>query len=86
MNAMFFEVGRDERQLVNGVSEFPGHASRSNGHEANSGDGGRNLQRANGANRISEIAMTGKRRKSTSFVATSAASNDLVEVRVILSV
>ena len=47
MDAMFFEnVGRDERQLVNGFSEFGGHASRSNGHEANSGNGGRNLQRA----------------------------------------
>jgi hypothetical protein len=31
---MFLEnVGRDERQLVNGLSEFRGHASRSNGHE-----------------------------------------------------
>ena len=47
VDAMFFEdVGRDERQLVNGRSEFRGHASRSNGHEANSGDGGRNIQRA----------------------------------------
>jgi hypothetical protein len=44
---MFFEdVCRDERQLVNGLSEFRGHALRSDGHEANSGDGGRNLQRA----------------------------------------
>ena len=41
---MFFEdVGRDERQLVNGLSEFGGHASCSNGHEANSGDSGRNF-------------------------------------------
>ena len=48
VNAMFLEdVGRDERQM-NGLSEFRGHASRSNGHEANSGDGGRNLQRAIG--------------------------------------
>ena len=46
---MFLEnVGRDERQLVNGLSEFRGHASRSNGHEADSGGGGRNLQRAIG--------------------------------------
>ena len=45
MDAMFLEdVGRDERQLVNGLSEFRGHASRSNDYEANSGDGGRNLQ------------------------------------------
>src|ERR1700720_4876087 len=44
VDAMFFEnVGRDERELVNGFTEFRGHASRSNGHEANSGDGGRNL-------------------------------------------
>jgi hypothetical protein len=49
VDVMFFEnVGRDERQLVNGLSEFRGHASRSNGHEANSGDGGRNLQRVIG--------------------------------------
>jgi len=44
VDPMFLEdVGRDERQLVNRLSEFRGHASRSNGHEANSGDGGRNL-------------------------------------------
>ena len=44
VDAMFLEnVCRDERQLVNGFTEFRGHASRSNGHEANSGDGGRNL-------------------------------------------
>jgi hypothetical protein len=42
---MFLEdVSRDERQVVNGFIEFRGHASRSNGHEANSGFGGRNLQ------------------------------------------
>jgi hypothetical protein len=47
VDAMFLEnVGRDERQLVNGRSEFRGHASRSNGHEANSGDSSGNLQRA----------------------------------------
>jgi len=47
VDAMFFEnVGRDERQLVNGPSEFRGHASRSNGHEANSGVGRGNLQLA----------------------------------------
>jgi hypothetical protein len=46
VNAMFLEnVGRDQRQLVNGLSEFRGHASRSNGHEANSGGGDRNLPR-----------------------------------------
>ena len=46
MDAMFLEnVGRDERQLVNGLSEFRCHASRSNGHEADSGDGRGNLQR-----------------------------------------
>ena len=49
VDAMFFEdVGRDERQLVNGLSEFGGHASRSNGYEANSVGGGRNLQLAIG--------------------------------------
>jgi hypothetical protein len=49
VNAMFFEnVGRDERQVVNGVSEFRGHASRSNGHEANSGDSRGNLPHAAG--------------------------------------
>ena len=49
VDAMFLEnVCRDERQLVNGLSEFRGHASRSNGHEANSGGGGRNLPRAIG--------------------------------------
>jgi hypothetical protein len=47
VDAMFLEdVRRDERQLLNGLSEFRGHASRSNGYEANSGDGGRNLQMA----------------------------------------
>jgi hypothetical protein len=47
VNVMFLEnVCRDERQLVNGLSEFGGHASRSNGHEANSDDGRRNLPRA----------------------------------------
>jgi hypothetical protein len=46
---MFLENGgRDERQVVNWLSEFRGHASRSNGHEANSGSGGRNLHRAIG--------------------------------------
>jgi hypothetical protein len=46
---MFLEdVGRDERQVVNGLSEFRGHASCSNGHEANSGYGGGNLRRAIG--------------------------------------
>src|SRR5207253_733706 len=49
VDAMFLEdVGRDERQLVNGRSEFRGHASRSDGHEADSRDGGRNLQRRPG--------------------------------------
>jgi hypothetical protein len=44
VDAMFLEdVGRDERQVVKGLSEFRGHASRSNGHEANSGNGDRNL-------------------------------------------
>jgi hypothetical protein len=47
MEAMFFEHGcRDERQLVNGLAEFRGHASHSNGYEANSSDGVRNLQQA----------------------------------------
>ena len=47
VNVMFLEDGcRDEWQLMNGLSEFGGHASRSNGYEANSGDGGRNLPRA----------------------------------------
>jgi hypothetical protein len=49
MNVMFLEnVGWDERQLVNGRSEFGGHASRSNGHEANSGDSRGNLRHAIG--------------------------------------
>jgi hypothetical protein len=44
VDAMFLEnVGRDERQLVNGLSELRGHASRSYGHEADLGGGGRNL-------------------------------------------
>jgi hypothetical protein len=47
VNVMFLEnICRDERQLVNGLSELGGHASRSNGYEANSGDGGRYLPRA----------------------------------------
>ena len=47
MEAMFFEHGcRDERQLVNGLAEFRGHASHSYGYEANSSDGVRNLQQA----------------------------------------
>jgi hypothetical protein len=29
--------------MVNGFTEFRGHTSRSNGHEADSGYGGRNL-------------------------------------------
>jgi hypothetical protein len=46
VDAMFLEdVDQDERQLVNGLSEFWGHASCSNGHEADSGDGGRYLPR-----------------------------------------
>src|SRR5438105_15220974 len=46
MDAMFLEdVGRDERQLVNGLAEFGGHASRSVGHEANSSDSSGNLPR-----------------------------------------
>src|ERR1700730_1463547 len=45
VDAMFLEnVWRDERQLVNGLTEFRDHASRSNGHEADSGDGGRNYR------------------------------------------
>jgi hypothetical protein len=40
------DIGWDERQVVNGFTEFRGHPSRSNGQEANSDDGGRNLQRA----------------------------------------
>jgi hypothetical protein len=45
VDAMFLEdVRRDERQLLNWLPEFRGHASRSNKYEANSGDGGRNLQ------------------------------------------
>jgi hypothetical protein len=47
VDVMFFEnVGRDERQVVNGLTEFRGHASRSVGHGANSGSGGRNLPRS----------------------------------------
>jgi hypothetical protein len=49
VNAMFIEdVGRDERQLENGLSVFRGHASRSNEHEADSGDSRGNLPRAIG--------------------------------------
>jgi hypothetical protein len=45
VDAMFLEdVRRDERQLLNWLAEFRGHASRSNKYEANLGDGGRNLQ------------------------------------------
>jgi hypothetical protein len=45
MDAMFFEHScRDEQQVVNGLSEFWGHASRSNGYEANSSDDARYLQ------------------------------------------
>jgi hypothetical protein len=41
VNAVFLEdVGRDKRQMVNGLSEFRRHASCSNRHEANSDDGG----------------------------------------------
>jgi hypothetical protein len=46
---MFLEdVCGDERQLENGRSEFWGHASRSDGHEADSGDSRGNLQRVIG--------------------------------------
>jgi hypothetical protein len=49
VNAMFFEnVSRDERQLVNGLSEFRGHTSRSVGYEANSGGSRGNLPHAAG--------------------------------------
>jgi hypothetical protein len=49
VDAMFFEdICRDEWQLANGLSEFRGHASRSNGHEADSSGIGRNLPRAIG--------------------------------------
>jgi hypothetical protein len=59
-DAMFFEdVGRDERQLMNGLSEFRGHASRSNGHEANSGDGSRNLQRAKSLLQVARSKVQG---------------------------
>jgi hypothetical protein len=63
VDVMFFEnVCRDERQLVNRPSEFRGHASRSNEHEANSGDGGRNLRpacprRADGGRRVGSDVM-----------------------------
>ena len=40
-----FDGYRDERQVVNGLTEFRGHASRSDGHEVDSDAGGRNLQR-----------------------------------------
>jgi hypothetical protein len=44
MDAMFFEVGRDERQLLDRFFEYRCHPSHSKGHEANSIDGARNLQ------------------------------------------
>ena len=45
VDAVFFEnVCRDERQVVNGFTQFRGHASRSNGHEANSGNSCGNLR------------------------------------------
>jgi hypothetical protein len=57
VDVMFLEnVGRDERELVNGLSEFRGHASRSNGHEADSGGGARNLPPFDRTGRMSEIA------------------------------
>jgi len=49
MDAMLFEnVCWDQRQVVNGLFEFGGYVSCSVGYEADSGDGGRNLQRAIG--------------------------------------
>jgi hypothetical protein len=49
VDAMFFEnVGRDERQLVNGLTEFRGHASCSVGYEAGSGGSRGNLHHAVG--------------------------------------
>jgi len=51
---LFENVGRDERQLVHGFTEFGGHASRSHGHEAYSVDGSRNLPH-NQTDRISEM-------------------------------
>src|ERR1019366_10465739 len=49
VNVMFLEnICRDERQVVDVLSELGGHASRSNGHGANSGDGGRNFPGATG--------------------------------------
>jgi hypothetical protein len=58
VDAMFLEdVCGDERQLVNGLAEFRGHASRSNGHEADSDGGGGNLQRAARTDGISEVPM-----------------------------
>jgi len=54
VDVMFLEnVCRNERQVVNGFTEFRGHASRSNGHEANSGDRRGNLP---------QIAMADERR------------------------
>jgi hypothetical protein len=44
VNAMLFEnVRPDERQLVSRFTEFRGHASRSNGHGADSAEGHGNL-------------------------------------------
>jgi hypothetical protein len=51
---LFENVGRDERQLVHGFTEFGGHASRSHGHEADSVDGSRNLPH-DLTNKISEM-------------------------------
>jgi hypothetical protein len=51
------DIGWDERQVVNGLSEFRGHASRSNGREANSGGGERNLPRTIGPIGFLRIAM-----------------------------
>jgi hypothetical protein len=41
---VFEDVSRDERQVVKGLSKFRAMASRSVGHEANSGDSRGNLQ------------------------------------------
>jgi hypothetical protein len=62
---MFFEnVGLDQLQVVNGLAEFRGHASRPNGHEANSGNGDRNLPRAI-VGQDSEIPMADKGQRQT---------------------
>jgi len=63
MDATLFEnVCRDQRQVVNGLSELGGYVSCSVGYEADSGDGGRNLQHAIGRTGIFAVPMAEEHR------------------------